>query len=302
MKCINRKLIISLVVIILIILISSTVSAATIRRANKIVNTTTSENLKFDGRSHESTIYAGKIKKDGVTVLNYIYSADVTRSSILFDNIRRALPNPYSDMVPVIIEEQTTDGVFEISTQTLNGVDLTTITTDWKDASNIASKICNGTNTDIVNSNMYDVDDEFKAGVDSNENERADLDDSIENNKRIISHLGTQTTDSVSFKVIEGQLVEVHDVNLIYLSEATTVIYTSVNVTSGDTNKYELGDVNKDGKVNSLDATLILKYVAKKKTLDAEQLKLADVTKDGKVNSLDAVKILKYVAKKITEF
>ena len=62
--------------------------------------------------------------------------------------------------------------------------------------------------------------------------------------------------------------------------------------------KYGLGDVNKDNKINSLDAVEILKYVAKKKTLTDEQLALADTTRDGKVNSLDAVRILKYVAKK----
>ena len=65
--------------------------------------------------------------------------------------------------------------------------------------------------------------------------------------------------------------------------------------------KYGLGDVNKDNKINSLDAVEILKYVAKKKTLTDEQLLLADTTRDNKVNSLDAVRILKFVAKKITE-
>lgn len=210
-------------------------ATTTITQDNKIVNTTTSETLTFDEREHNSTIYAGEIKKDGVTVLNYLYSDDVTRSSVLFDNVRKALSNPYSDMVPSIIEEQTTDGLHEISTQTLNGVDLTTITSGWTNASNIATQIYNGTNTDIVNSNMYDVDNEFKTEVDENETDRASIDNPIENNKSIISHLGTQTHDEVSFSVVEGNLIEVHNVDLTYLSEATTVIYTSVNVTTETT-------------------------------------------------------------------
>ena len=79
----------------------------------------------------------------------------------------------------------------------------------------------------------------------------------------------------------------------------TTITINPVN--GPEKPKYAKGDVNKDGKINSLDAVEILKYVAKKKTLTDEQLALADTTRDGKVNSLDAVRILKYVAKKISE-
>lgn len=60
------------------------------------------------------------------------------------------------------------------------------------------------------------------------------------------------------------------------------------------------GDVNGDGKVNTLDAVKILQYVAKKIVLTSKQSLVADVNGDGKINTLDAVKILQYVAKKIT--
>ena len=65
---------------------------------------------------------------------------------------------------------------------------------------------------------------------------------------------------------------------------------------------YQLGDVNQDGNINAKDATLILKYLAKKVTLTDEQKVLADTDKDGKIKASDAVRILKYVTKKITEF
>ena len=48
-------------------------AGTTIRQGNKIINTTTSETLIYDGSEHRSIIYAGEIKKDGVTVLNYCY-------------------------------------------------------------------------------------------------------------------------------------------------------------------------------------------------------------------------------------
>ena len=62
---------------------------------------------------------------------------------------------------------------------------------------------------------------------------------------------------------------------------------------------YLLGDVNKDGKINALDATQILRYANNKSSVIAsmseEEAKgRADVNKDGKINALDATQILRY--------
>ncbi len=62
-------------------------------------------------------------------------------------------------------------------------------------------------------------------------------------------------------------------------------------VASADT--INMGDVNSDGKVSSLDAAWVLKHDAKLITLEGESLTAADYNGDGKVNSLDASKILK---------
>ncbi len=59
------------------------------------------------------------------------------------------------------------------------------------------------------------------------------------------------------------------------------------------------GDVNEDGKINTLDAVKILQYVAKKVELTEKQKLAADVNGDKRINTLDAVRILQYVAKKI---
>lgn len=53
-----------------------------------------------------------------------------------------------------------------------------------------------------------------------------------------------------------------------------------------------LGDVDKNGRVNSLDAAAILKAIVNKTDIDAE---IADYNKDGAVNALDAAAILKWV-------
>ena len=59
---------------------------------------------------------------------------------------------------------------------------------------------------------------------------------------------------------------------------------------------FELGDVNRDSKLNIRDATLIQKALAKLESLDDEQLTLADYLTDGKVNIKDATQIQKKIA------
>lgn len=56
--------------------------------------------------------------------------------------------------------------------------------------------------------------------------------------------------------------------------------------------QYELGDVNGDGSVNSIDAALILKYAAG--TVDG--IENGDMNGDGAINSIDAALILKKAA------
>ncbi|MEG0663473.1 MAG: glycerophosphodiester phosphodiesterase family protein [Clostridia bacterium] len=63
-----------------------------------------------------------------------------------------------------------------------------------------------------------------------------------------------------------------------------------------DTPQYTPGDINNDGKVNTLDALLILKHVAKLSTLQDTPLLAADYDKNGMVNTLDALNVLKFVA------
>lgn len=65
-----------------------------------------------------------------------------------------------------------------------------------------------------------------------------------------------------------------------------------------------LGDVNKDNKVDSKDAVLILKSYAEslaggKSDIDKS---VADVNGDGSVDSKDAVIVLKYYAETLTGF
>lgn len=55
-----------------------------------------------------------------------------------------------------------------------------------------------------------------------------------------------------------------------------------------------LGDVNRDGKINSQDSKLVLQYSTGTRRLTIFQKKRADVNQDGKINSQDSILILKY--------
>lgn len=69
--------------------------------------------------------------------------------------------------------------------------------------------------------------------------------------------------------------------------------------------KTTLGDVNMDGKINAVDASLILEEYANYSSgqiskLNSTQLYLADVNKDKKIDAVDASKVLEIYAHNAT--
>ena len=66
--------------------------------------------------------------------------------------------------------------------------------------------------------------------------------------------------------------------------------------------RYTLGDVNEDGKVNSVDAMRVLQFVVGKTTLSDVQLLAADVNGDKKVNPVDDMRILQFAVGIIDSF
>lgn len=91
--------------------------------------------------------------------------------------------------------------------------------------------------------------------------------------------------------------------NNSFISERPTISNTEESTDDQSKityNKY-IGDVNFDGRIDSKDSTLILKYFAetithKETELTEEQVKNADVNQNGKVESSDATVILVYFA------
>ena len=121
-----------------------------------------------------------------------------------------------------------------------------------------------------------------------------------------VNHKGEKTSDVVE---IQGCL---SDCQPILCADKSVRWYTSdrektrfYSIYPQDIVDYQsncFGDVNNDGVVDILDATLIQKFAVDKATLTDEQKELADVNKDGFVDVLDALEIQKYAAGMITEF
>ena len=82
----------------------------------------------------------------------------------------------------------------------------------------------------------------------------------------------------------------------------TTIEPTTAEPTTDPYSQYIIGDVNGDGYVDVLDATLVQKYSSEKTKLNDRQLYVADVNNDGIVDVLDAATIQKYAVEKISEF
>ena len=88
---------------------------------------------------------------------------------------------------------------------------------------------------------------------------------------------------------------------------STTTTSTITNITTTTTTApvkpvtYTLGDVNRDGEINAVDASSVLAYYARISTnqeggYDEEQELAADVNHDGDINAVDASNILAYYA------
>ncbi|HHX18550.1 MAG TPA: hypothetical protein GX727_06785 [Clostridium sp.] len=55
-----------------------------------------------------------------------------------------------------------------------------------------------------------------------------------------------------------------------------------------------LGDINKDGRINSVDATLMSRLILEMEVNNADK-KAADINQDGRINSVDATLLSRHI-------
>ena len=117
-----------------------------------------------------------------------------------------------------------------------------------------------------------------------------------EENLQYIDQSGTDAAFTLKPKTLEaGKTYRV------YVSTPTAAPKEAGSFSYGAKPSYKLGDVDGSGNVDVVDATVLLNYLAKKKTLTQTNLLAADVaTPKGQVDIADAAQILNYLVGKAT--
>ena len=65
-----------------------------------------------------------------------------------------------------------------------------------------------------------------------------------------------------------------------------------LEILNGTYKRYEMGDVNRDGKITQDDAYVLYDHISETNLLDGEQSYLADIFEDGKANGKDYIRLL----------
>lgn len=110
---------------------------------------------------------------------------------------------------------------------------------------------------------------------------------------------------TITIKEVEAPSIGWFEVNPnTYLVQTTDFndIYIDLKFIEPPEPAYAIGDANKDGHIDTLDAILVEKYSVEKANMTEQQIYLADVNDDHSVDVLDSILIQKYAVEKIKEF
>ena len=187
--------------------------------ARPATTTKTNDELK-----KESTVYAGEVFVDGVSEIQWLYSNDVSNETMVFDNLKTSLNGTvFCNLVPTLAESAEEIGL-AVSTAHQTEMDI-----NWTSASYVANQYYTGTLGTESNSNLYDANTTYKDNIDTSyASHKEDVTNSLDFNKRILSVISSNVNSE--YKMIEGTLTRIDTIT--FGIEATTINYTSVNVTT----------------------------------------------------------------------
>ena len=104
---------------------------------------------------------------------------------------------------------------------------------------------------------------------------------------------GTYTVSNTKTSYNQGSFTDMYNYAADWMTSRAAWI--SSKWFSEYTPSAKIGDVDGDGEVTVMDATLVQKYIASLETLTDSQLNVADVNGDGEISVLDATQIQKIV-------
>ena len=196
---------------------------------NSVSTITHTENV-----TSNSTVYVGEVVVDGTSVIKYLYSGDVAIKSSVIQNLLDGLNGMTDKDYHTLLSGQDFD--YEAGAKGLalcaDPEKAAAMNANWSSARYVGTLYYSGkTATNKVNSNLYDIDDGFKATLDAQAVARAaEIETLADVEKCIVTHLDSRTETDVYYTIEGGEVVRHMDANVIFDSEATTVIYTKVEL------------------------------------------------------------------------
>ena len=202
---------------------------------------------KVDSLDKESTIYAGEIFVDGTSQMQYLYSSDVSNYRNVFESLQTSFNGTaFQGLVPTLTEDSETSGL------ACSSAHQDEMNSNWTNSSYVASQYFEGTVGTETNGNLYDNNSTFKSNIDTAEaSHQAEMTTPIAANKRVFSTRGTSS--NYEYRLIDEVYRRV--ITITFKIEATTVIYTKVDVTSPTYYDLWVGDT----RVSSANASNVLK-------------------------------------------
>ncbi|MBR0045760.1 MAG: hypothetical protein IJP75_02605 [Bacteroidaceae bacterium] len=198
--------------------------------ANKTVTTVTAR----EQLTKSSTVYVGEVVVDGTSAIKYLYSGDMTVSNVVVSHLCEFLngmaDKDYAALLSGHEFDYTTTGEgFALCT---DAEKVSLMDGNWSSARYVGELYFPGkTVTSEINSNLYDIDEGFKAVIDAENAQSLEvISNPIEYGKFIVSHIGSTSADVVTYSFEEGEVVKHVNTIIDYSCEATTVIYTKVEL------------------------------------------------------------------------
>ena len=210
--------------------------------AQSVSTVTTSENI-----ASNSTVYVGEVVVDGTSMVKYLYSGNISIKEVviqdLLDGLKGMEDGEYANLLEGFEFNYTTDskGFALCSDTELAAV----MDANWRSAQYVGTQYFpNKTVASETNLNLYDVDTGFKAALDAQTETRAENIEKLANVKKcIVSHFDSRTVTDVYYTIEDGRVVRHSDINVIYDSEAITVIYTKAELESSQNTTHEAVDL-----------------------------------------------------------
>ena len=196
---------------------------------------TTTENI-----TKTTTVYAGEVVVDGVTMIKYLYSDDISRKEEVINNLLNGLQGMTDDSYATLLDGLEADAEASGLALCSDAELVAAMDENWSSAKVVGMQyFSDKTVASETNSNLYDIDEGFKAALDAQAAARAETIETLADvEKCIVTHLDSRTVTDVWYNIVDGNRIRHSDITVIYDSESTTVIFTKVELESSmDTSK-----------------------------------------------------------------